>query len=51
MADLAALYAETEGARLPGTTRLANRARAAAEGLSLSASLLAAIRAIASGVD
>jgi (2R)-3-sulfolactate dehydrogenase (NADP+) len=51
MADLAAIYAATEGARLPGTTRLANRARAATEGLTLPASLLASIRAIASGAD
>ncbi len=51
MADLAAVYAATDGARLPGTRRLANRARAAAEGLALPASLLATIRAIASGED
>jgi (2R)-3-sulfolactate dehydrogenase (NADP+) len=45
IATLAALYDEI-GARLPGTRRLAARARAAREGLSLDAGLIAEIEGI-----
>ncbi len=43
---LAASIEEQEGARLPGTRRLALRARAAAEGLDVADALLAAIEAL-----
>jgi (2R)-3-sulfolactate dehydrogenase (NADP+) len=45
VALLDVLAAET-GARLPGTRRLGNRARAAAEGLAVPAALHAEIRAL-----
>lgn len=43
MGDLTAAIAATDGARPPGQTRLANRARAAQEGLTISADLHAEI--------
>ncbi|RED11331.1 Ldh family oxidoreductase [Pontivivens insulae] len=46
MADLAAIYAETDGARLPGSRRLTSRAKAAEEGVTLDATLLAKVRAL-----
>lgn len=47
MTALAAAYAAAEGARLPGLRRLDNRARAEAEGVTVPASLLDRIHAIA----
>ncbi len=46
MAGLAGLYAE-DGARMPGTRRLAARAKAAAEGLELPGALIAELEALA----
>jgi len=46
MATLLDALAAESGARLPGTRRLANRARAAAEGLAIPAALHAEIRAL-----
>ena len=46
MTTLLEALAEEPGARLPGTRRLANRARAAAEGVSIPASLHEEIRAL-----
>lgn len=45
-AVMAAMIEEQDGARLPGTKRLAARARAVAEGINLSESLLAEIEAV-----
>ena len=47
MTALARAYAGAEGARLPGTRRLENRARAARDGVALPVSLLDRIHAIA----
>lgn len=44
--DLASAIAGEPGARLPGTKRLANRARAAREGITIPAALHASIRAL-----
>ena len=46
MATLLAAIAAEPDARLPGTRRLANRARAAADGLVIPAALHAEIRAL-----
>jgi (2R)-3-sulfolactate dehydrogenase (NADP+) len=46
MAALLEALAAEPGARLPGTRRLASRARAAAEGLAVPAPLHAEIRAL-----
>ena len=48
-AALAAMIEDQDGARLPGSRRLASRRKAAAEGLTVSDSLLAEIEAAASG--
>jgi (2R)-3-sulfolactate dehydrogenase (NADP+) len=48
-AVLAAMIEDQEGARLPGSRRLAARRKAAAEGLAVGDSLLAEIEAAASG--
>jgi (2R)-3-sulfolactate dehydrogenase (NADP+) len=47
MATLAAAMAEEPEVRLPGSRRLAARARARAEGLAVPPALLAEIRALA----
>jgi (2R)-3-sulfolactate dehydrogenase (NADP+) len=46
MAALAAAFADEPAARLPGTRRLANRERAARDGLAIDAALHAEIRAL-----
>ena len=46
MAELAAAFAAEPVARVPGTRRLENRARAAREGLAIDAALHAEIRAL-----
>ncbi len=48
MQDIVAAFAAEPGARLPGTRRLAARAKSAREGLALAPALLAEIRALAS---
>ncbi len=47
MADLVSIYDKLEGARLPGTRRLAEREKAAREGLHLKTALIEQIRGIA----
>ncbi|MBB5514660.1 (2R)-3-sulfolactate dehydrogenase (NADP+) [Rubricella aquisinus] len=47
MAALAAIYEALDGARLPGQRRLANRAKAASDGLTAPTALLTQIREIA----
>ena len=51
MATLLAAIAAEPGARLPGTRRIANRRRAAAEGVAVPAALHAEIRALAGRAD
>jgi (2R)-3-sulfolactate dehydrogenase (NADP+) len=51
MTTLLEAIAAEPGARLPGTRRLANRRRAAAEGVAVPAALDAEIRALAGRVD
>jgi (2R)-3-sulfolactate dehydrogenase (NADP+) len=51
MTTLLEAIAAEPGARLPGTRRLANRKRAAAEGLAIPAALHAEIRALAGRAD
>jgi (2R)-3-sulfolactate dehydrogenase (NADP+) len=48
IADLAAVYKELDGARLPGLRRLNNRKKAAEEGLSVPSVLMDEIRRLAS---
>jgi len=51
MTTLLEAIAAEPGARLPGTRRLANRKRAAAEGVAVPAALHAEIRALAGRAD
>ncbi len=49
MVDLAAIYAELEGVRMPGSRRLEARARAEREGLAIKPAILSQIRDLAGG--
>ena len=49
--DILGRIEETDGARIPGTSRLASRARAAAEGLEIPAALYAEINSIVDDGD